>query len=489
MGFLRFHVPSRGDLPADFEQRLLFSTFAGPLMHCQATWQDDELHVRYDSEDSCVLQLPWRTDSGSELLLTTATLLERSRPYVLPLELARGAIHRVACQLSEWEVAGHDISADVLPLLQPARKAFVAAVTVQHCDAVNDLALVALDRALELLQGITQPVTTALAGMRKKTENPVVKVLVGNPQGVELPDAEAQLFKEAFDTTMISVNWRTVEKNADEFVWDPVDKQMAWCRKHKLRVVAGPLIQFRDHAVPDWLYLWEENHEALLGFATKFAQQAAQRYRDQVSLWQVATGLNLAGTLGLDQENRLRLAAGCIDAVRRAVPQTPVMIGFQQPWGEYLTRRCDDFSPMGFADAILRANLGLSAIALELNFDVWPGGTVRRDSFELLKMCDQWSQFELPLIIVLTAPSSAEKDVLATTPTVQVTHQQASPATQAELVQAIAPLVLSHPAVQGLVWDQWSDGLPHPFPNCGLLDKNGRSQPALALLKEYREEK
>ena len=69
-------------------------------------------------------------------------------------------------------------------------------------------------------------------------------------------------------------------------------------------------------------------------------------------------------------------------------------------------RECD-LSPLHFADALVRAEIGLSAIGLEINLGYWPGGTALRDVLELGRQIDRWSLLGMPLLITLTLPSAA----------------------------------------------------------------------------------
>ena len=55
--------------------------------------------------------------------------------------------------------------------------------------------------------------------------------------------------------------------------------------------------------------------------------------------------------------------------------------------------------------------------------------------------------------------------------------------TQAE---HLVPLLMSKPHVQAVVWNQFSDALPHQFPHGGLLDARGAPKPILPLLSDLR---
>ena len=56
--------------------------------------------------DSANLHVPWPVAGHGHVTLTTGCLIERTEPYKLPLELARGVVAEVRNQLSEWQAIG-----------------------------------------------------------------------------------------------------------------------------------------------------------------------------------------------------------------------------------------------------------------------------------------------------------------------------------------------------------------------------------------------
>ena len=133
-------------------------------------------------------------------------------------------------------------------------------------------------------------------------------------------------------------------------------------------------------------------------------------YDEAVDVWVCAGRLNVAGTLAFSEEQRLRLAVAMIEVVRDSSSHTPVVISFDQPWAEYLATDDYDLSPLHFADALVRAELGVGGIALEMNLGYWPGGCLPRDLLAISRHLDRWSLLGIPLIVYLTMPSSADDD-------------------------------------------------------------------------------
>ncbi len=96
----------------------------------------------------------------------------------------------------------------------------------------------------------------------------------------------------------------------------------------------------------------------------------------------------------------MRLSARAVELTRSIDPHVPAIVSFDQPWGEDLGRKEMDFPPLHFADALVRANLGLSGLMLELNVGYTPGGTPLRDPLEVSRHLDYWSVLGVPLYIL-----------------------------------------------------------------------------------------
>jgi hypothetical protein len=193
--------------------------------------------------------------------------------------------------------------------------------------------------------------------------------------------------------------------------------------------------------------------------------------------------------MSLDEESRLNLVAKAVQVVRRIDPRTPTVVSFDQPWAEYLVDQDNDLAPWHYADALVRADLGISGFGLEINAGYWPRGSAHRPAFEYSKLLDQWGQLGLPLMVMLTAASSAEPDPLAANAihAEPIEVGKASPVDpQSVWAGLVAPLLASRPSVQVLVWNQLMDNEPHEFPHGGLFDERGKAKTTLSVLRELR---
>jgi len=491
MGVMRFQVTDRQLLAEDAAERITMRGLEGIPWRSRTRWEDDLLLLSRDQDESGSVQVPCRT-RGGEIVLTTASLMERERPYQLEVELARGTLNTVRNQIAAWQLAGLVVSVDVAARLADAQRQFATAATAQSDPArAAAEARATLETAIEVdaLVG-TSYTKQALAVRRRQT--PQLPSLFGIHLGRQVPQGEfAATLAETFNTAVVPLGWRDIEPHEGQRGWELADRQIKFARQVGLKVCSGPLLQLDGAGIPDWTYLWEGDVENLSALTLQHVRNVVERYRGQVQLWQVAGRANLGDALALSEEQRFQVIAQAIATVRQLDARTPIVASFDQPWGEYLAQKRLDFSPLHFADALIRSELGVAGLGLEVNAGYGPPGTPRRLMLDYSTQLDRWSQFGLPLLLGLTFPSGGDDDPHAAGsagPLPGADQAPPTPAEQREWIERYVPLMLAKNCVQGVIWNQLSDADPHDFALGGLVDCDGEPKPALQALRELRQE-
>lgn len=490
MGQMRFLVPRPERISEALLQRAYLAGMDCIPWLSETHWDGSELIVVREIRESGNLYVPWPVVGQGELILCTASLMERKQPYHLPVELARGTLNRLRNQAAAWQMVGMDLSPDYRAKLRQSQLFFARAANEQAEPlAAADDAERALQVALEAINILSGDYVRQVLTMRHQQTPQLPTLLAGNVESEPLTGQFAKRFRDAFNSAAVPLNWRDMEREQGQLAWDASDQQMAWCCEQGLRIIAGPLMRLDSAGIPDWLYLWEGDIDMLRSFFTRRAEDLVQRYLGKVNVWHVAARMNVMDTLKLSEEQRLRLTVDVIDAVRRHDPKTPMIVSFDQPWAEFLAREDLELSPLHFADTLVRADLGVGGLGLEINLGYWPGGTLPRDLLEFGRQIDQWSILGLPLVIFLTAPSDAGPDplaLLAAKPIAAAADEGLSRESQRELVEHLVPLLLAKQAVQGIVWNQLRDDQPHNFPHGGLFDTRQKRKPAIKVLTAIR---
>ena len=492
MGQMRFLAPQRDRVSRERAQRAYMAGIEGIPWHSRNLWQDEELTIQRDLGDSGNLHIPWLVEGHGEVVLCTSSLMERKRPYNLPVELARGTLSRTRNQLAAWQGAGLAPSAEFSERFDAAQRSFIRSAALQidppRAAAEAEEAMRACLDAIDLLG---QQYANEVLAIRHQQAPKLNTLLAGAVGTRPLTPAESPGFLSAFNAAAVGFSWKEIEKHEGKFDWAALDKQIDWCRDAGLKICAGPLLRLNKGNLPDWLYLWEDDFDNVQSYALEFVTAAMERYRGKVQIWHAAAGMNVEGAINLSEEHKLRLTVATIDTVRRADPRTPVIVSFDQPWAEYMGGQSFDLSPLHFADALVRAELGLAGIGLEVNFGYWPEGSWGRDLLEVNRLLDSWSLLGLPLLVMLTLPSGDGADPQAERPgrpLPQASSGGNTTASQAALVARLTPLLVSKQAVHAVIWNQLCDAEPHAFAHGGLFDAERRPKPALAVLADFRRE-
>jgi hypothetical protein len=448
----------------------------------------EHVQVRFERRvsEAASLCIPWPIPGYGYLAISTGTLTERDDPYAIPFELARGKIGQVRNQVGEWKTVGLDVPAKLLVLLAEATQRLGHAVSLGR---QSPQAVVAAERALQLAVESSHLLTGAFAEQAtafRRATAPHLPTLLGASAGVAPPtDAEGESFAGAFNAACVPIVWRAVETAEGAYVWDAVDRRIAWCRDRGLTIGAGPLVQLDPQSIPDWLYLCEGDVEAAIDMATEFVRTTVSRYAGTVDFWMVASRINTGELLALSEADKLHLAATLVETARAADRRADILIAVDQPWGEYLMLCDNELPPIHFADALLRANLGLTGLAIEVNVGFAHGATSPRDPLDFSRMIDCWSGLGTPLYVSVAVPSQGESDVPTQGATSPLPDMWSPVAQQAWVLRNVPPL-LARSAVRAVLWNQLRDAEPHLLSHAGLFDADGQAKPALRSLAALR---
>lgn len=445
-----------------------------------------------ESNESGRLFVPWPVERFGTPIVGTATLGERREPYNLAVELARGKLNDVRNQLADWRQMGLRAPLELDALLAEAQSAFIKAATASN-DAEVSYTFAQRSLASTFLAGecLTETYTTQVLQTRLAAAPKLPTQLVGAIEGDPKSAPWAASFPSVFNAARVGCTWRSIAPSEGQFRWDEIDAQIAWCRKHNLAVQAGPLLEFRPNALPDWIWLWEGDFDTILGLVVDLVRNAVQRYRGKVPLWHIAHRPASMDFLGLSEEEQIRIAARAVQVARQADPGAQFSIGVERPWAEWMGGSPFQLGPLHLADYLVRADLGLAGITIEVAPGYSAPGSHFRDLFDFSRLLDLYALLNLPLHVWMTFPSSSAPDPLADAAVHVETAQWPAPpdaATQANLAAKWIALAAAKPFVRSVAWTQMTDAAPHLFPHGGLFDAQQEPKPLLPWMRAFRQE-
>jgi hypothetical protein len=294
-----------------------------------------------------------------------------------------------------------------------------------------------------------------------------------------------------FNAARVSVPWKSVAPSEGQYRWDELDAQVAWCRKLQVPIQAGPLVEFRASALPDWIWLWEGDFDTILGLVVDLVRQAILRYKGKIPVWNLVHRAACVDFLGLSEEEQIRIAARAMQVARQADPSAQFSIGVERPWAEWMGVSPFQLGPLHLADYLVRADLGVAGIVLEVAPGYSSPGSHIRDLFEFSKLLDLYALLNLPLHVWMSVPSSASPDPQSD-PSVRVEIPQwpgmPDEALQASWAARWIAMAVAKPYVRSVSWLQTRDAYPHLYPNAGLYRVDGGAKPLIAWLKTFRRE-
>ncbi len=441
--------------------------------------------------ESGVVHMPWPIDGFGQVMLRTATLREQDEPYRLQVELARGKVNQLRNQLGDWELMGLAIPASIRAEMRAVMGKLSVALTGRSQPAsAARAAEAALAAAVPLSDKLCQLYADQLLKYRHQ-QYPQLNTLLSCRVGTDVAAVvNSPEFCRAFNAVTVQLTWKDVEPAEGEYNWEPFDALVDWCLENKLVIKGGPLIQWSPNSLPAWLWMWEDQFDTLLNFASDFVETVISRYRGRIRLWEIVARSNYGVALSLEEEKRVRMTVRALRTARDLDPEATYLITLVQPWAEYMARRDYEYSPLNFADALIRADLGLGAIGVEIVMGYDKDASYCRDHLEISEMLDRYAVLGVPLHVSLAVPSGWGADEKASSGWSfggGRWHGEWSEQTQADWLEQTIRLVAAKPYVQEIDLSHFSDAAPHEFALAGLVRTDGTPKPALERVMSFRQ--
>ena len=280
MGVMSFLLPSglSAEAGRELERACVTGGPDGMPWPTEVQVQSDRLLARRAVDESGALVAPWEVPDLGRLMISTATLMERTAPYMLLVELARGKVNQLRCQLADWRSGGLQVPEELLQNIREISFLFGRAATHASSEEAGLLAQQALGRAAqaaETLVGIYQAQVLQI----RHQHHPRLDTTFGCRLGPTVPQGEAaEALLRAFNSVSILLPWNVCEPTPGLFQWEQTDALFDWCEANRLTVCAGPLIDFSSARLPEWLWRYEGDLSALSRFMTRYVDTAVRRY-------------------------------------------------------------------------------------------------------------------------------------------------------------------------------------------------------------------
>lgn len=479
MGDLHFKTPNVMKFDSRIWDTAYITGIEGIPWQCHHSQAGDQFSIGREIDESGKLNIVWPTQALGNVCLSSTSLRVKDQDYDLLAEIARGTVYRLKSQTFEWQRIGLRLPEEFFPLAEASLNQLLLALS--HPDEKStERAQKAIELALTAAVQLSDTFSVQALDARKNNEGRLSTLLGVQLQNEASIGDYSSAIKTAFNLLAVSADFGTVESTSGSQAYDVFDSQIEWATQAEHKLCIGPLVDFRNGRLPDWMLLLDEGYDSILSAACEHVRKTVDRYKGKAHLWNCATGLNVPLQSRWTDEEVLRLAVSLIETVRRSDERSPVLITIDQPWSEYLRDDATGISPLHFADALIRADLGLSGLALEMNFDQWPGGSLPRDPLEISRLIDRWSMLGLPLMIIVSSPTDRTN-----LPKEYVSSWDMENAGSVR-PESIIQLLMSKPSVHAILWNSLTDQTVAGRPKAGLWDGEGNAQPVLNGIARLR---
>jgi hypothetical protein len=452
-----------------------------------------------DGQITCMKRAPgaaglcllWEAGSAGALLLPTPRLPERSKSYNLSVELARAQLGRVAQKREDWGLFDYPSAKPLNAEFADAQKLFIQALQCPDGAKAAALADAALQRGVTLGEKMALFHADILLTRRRASK-------VGGHFGCRVDlSASAEGYttrlREAFDFVSLPTTWKLTEPKERHHEYAQIDAWVNWAARHRRPVHGGPLLSFRADHLPEWVYIWDNDYEALRDLAYEHIQRLVQRYERHVRLWNVASGIHCDNCFDLSFDQLMELTRMSSLLVKKLAPHAKVAIDLVMPWGEYYARNQRTIPPLLYADMAVQSGIKFDAFGLQLYMGVPTDGYFVRDLMQISSLLDEFVGFGKVLhISACSVPSHFAPDAWdawggrESVSKAGQWHQPWSPRLQAEWVQAFCRIAFSKPYIESVCWRDLADIEGHHVPHGGLCRNTLEPKVAFTELRRFR---
>lgn len=472
--FLIYH----GDKPAKscpLEGAYLLGTDHVPI-RAEFEFAKGELQCEKRAQGPAALALMWPVKGLGTVLLETTRLPERDRPYNLHLELARAQMMRICQKREDWGLFDIDNIEHIERGFKRAQELLIETI---KCGSMARTAKLG-DEVLSAAVPLGEQMALFHAGVfltRRRQLGQIGRRLFGcqiDPQNKD--DLYRKRLINGFDFACVPISWRKIEPKQGEFDWDDLDEWFDWLSKHRIPVKAGPLVSFDEFHLPDWLYIYEHDFEAIRDFIYEHIRRVIERYGQHVQTWDAISGVHAHNAFNLNFEQLMELTRLASAMTKQLAPDALTAVDLIAPWGEYYARNPRTIPPLLYADMVVQNSINFDALGLQFYIGVGLDGMYVRDMFQISSMIDRFATFGKPVhITAVQAPSDQSADEQDAWgghyPPAEAGqwHDPWSEPLQSRWLREFYNIALSKPFVESISWRDLSDAGEHYLPHGGLL--------------------
>ncbi len=439
-------------------------------------FRDAELLCHKRAQGPAALVVLWPIRGVGRVMLETTRLVERERPYNLHLELARGQMMRICQKREDWGLFAIDNIEHIERNCKRAQETLIEAIKSGDMAKTAQLA----DESLSIAVPLGEQMSLFHASVflnRRRNAGQFGRRLFGctiNPGTRD--DLYRKRLLNGFDFACVPMIWRTLEPKQGEPAWGDTDEWVEWLTQRRMPIKAGPLVSFDERHLPDWLYIYEHDYDAVREFVYHHVCAVVERYGDRVHVWDAISGIHAHNSFNFNFEQLMDLTRLAASVTKQTAPRAVALVDVVAPWGEYYSRNPRTIPPLLYADMLVQNSIHFDAFGLQFLMGVGADGMFLRDMLQMSSMMDRFANFGKPVhISAVQVPSKIDRDEgdawsgKYLPENAGCWHDPWSEALQSRWLREFYNIALSKPFVDTITWRDLADVDRHYIPHGGLL--------------------
>jgi hypothetical protein len=427
-------------------------------------------------------------DRGEHLICTGTLPPDNDDPYDLMVELARGTLNRLRNQVSIWEEGGLVISDSVLGGIADATTHFRDSIFAKSAQQVETFARNAIEMAMVAIYELAETFADQICKFRREHPD-LSNFWIANQIGVG--DQLEASFNMDFAQLVSGQLEISPESSIDGQAAPAEIARVACASKEQFeacgkRVIVGP---FLDASIGGMSKLptGGEDFLARKEFVLNRTRAGLESLPSNVSMLHLVSGLNGTGHRHLSYPQQLQATVDLLQAAQDSSAQVPAMVSFDFPWAERLSGAVGGVHPLQIADSMLRQDVQIAFLGLDINLDFWPNGSAVRDPLQWIDLVDVWAQLGMPLVLNLRVPMSVGDGSLKGQESRNQICSNHSDDHRIDCLKTVLPMLVARPSVHGMILRQWQDADDPRYPYAGLVDSTGNKKEIFDVLGKVME--
>ena len=480
MGEYKFQIPSDWTFDLYHANSAHIVGIDGVPWPCRLTISDPDpntqqriLTVNRNQDGSGRLYLLYDFETLGEHLICTGTLLPSAEdePHDLLLEVARGTLNRMRNQMSIWGEGGLAIEDTTLQKVADATTQLASALFTADLPVAHQFARQSLETTIDAVYELANTFAKQISKFRREQKE-LPQFWTANQIGF------ADQFKPSIETpyTQLTTAKLALDANAER---GSASKEQLESIDQK--VIVGPLLDASIGGFSESMLQLDDflsRRDQLLNDA----QRVLESLPSNTVMLRVASGLNGTGHRHLSYPQQLQATVDLLQLVENSQVNVPTMVSFDFPWAERLAGAVGGTHPLQIADSLVRQDVELSFLGLEINLDLWPNGSTVRDPLQWIDLVDIWAQLGMPLVLCLRTPCGGTAETKGVETRNQV-RSNLSDKQRIDFLKTVLPMMVARPSVHGVIFQQWQDIDDPRYPNSGIIDADGAPKEIFEVLE------